>query len=76
MVVLPIVMLGLVPREVFPAAGWASDVLPFGHAVRFFAAALFDVHPWRALGREGAWLAAVGLAFGSLARLGMRRLTA
>jgi ABC-2 type transport system permease protein len=76
MVVLPIVMVGLVPREVFPAAGWASDVLPFGHAVRFFASALFDIDPWSAVARETAWLAALCAAFGALARLGMRRLTA
>jgi ABC-2 type transport system permease protein len=76
MVVLPIIMLGLVPREVFPAAGWASDALPFGHAVRLFASALFDFHPWPTLAREGAWLAGLTVGFGALARLGMRRLTA
>jgi hypothetical protein len=76
MIVLPVVMLGLVPREVFPAAGWASDVLPFGHAVRLFAATLFDVHPWRAIAREAAWLIAVCLAFAALARVAMRRLVA
>jgi ABC-type transport system involved in cytochrome c biogenesis permease component len=74
MVVLPVVMLGLVPREVFSAAGWASDVLPFSHAVRLFAAALFDVDPWGVVVREAAWLAGLGVAFGALARLGMRRL--
>jgi ABC-type transport system involved in cytochrome c biogenesis permease component len=74
MVVLPVVMLGLVPREVFSAAGWASDVLPFSHAVRLFAAALFDVDPWGVVVREAAWLAGLGAAFGALARLGMRRL--
>lgn len=76
MVVLPVVMLGLVPREVFSVAGWASDALPFSHAVRLFAASLFDVHPWGAVAREGAWLAGLCLAFGTLARLGMRRLVA
>jgi len=74
MVVLPVVMLGLVPREVFSAAGWASDALPFSHAVRLFAAALFDVDPWGVVAREAAWLAGLGAAFGALARLGMRRL--
>ena len=76
MVVLPIVMLGLVPREVFPVAGWASDALPFGHAVRLFASALFDLRPWATVVREGAWLAGLTVGFGVLARLGMRRLTA
>jgi ABC-2 family transporter protein len=73
-VVLPIVFLGLVPREVVPAAGWISDMLPFIHAVRFFSAALYDLSPWETLAREAAWLAAIGAIFGGLARIGTRRL--
>lgn len=76
LIVLPVVFLGLIPRQVFPLAGWVSDALPFVHAVRFFGAALFDVSPWATLGRETAWLVALGAAFAGLARLGMRRLTA
>ena len=76
LVVLPIVCLGLIPREVVPPAGWISDWLPFAHAVRFFGAALYDVEPWAVLLREGAWLAGLGLAFGALARLAARRLLA
>ncbi len=75
MVVLPIVLLGLVPRELFPAAGWVSDALPFAHAVRFFGSALYDLHPWKTVAREAAWLVGLGAVFASLARLGMRRLT-
>jgi ABC-2 family transporter protein len=75
-VVLPVVFLGLVPREVVPVAGWISDALPFIHAVRFFSAALYDLSPWETLVREAAWLAAIGAIFGGLARIGTRRLLA
>jgi ABC-2 type transport system permease protein len=74
LVVLPIVFLGLVPREVVAAAGWISDGLPFVHAVRFFSSALYDPSPWAALGRESAWLLGLGAVFSTLARLGVRRL--
>ena len=74
LVVLPVVFLGMVPREIVPAAGWVSDALPFAHAVRFFSAALYDVSPWHAVLREAIWLAALGLGFSVLARVGLRRL--
>ena len=74
LVVLPIVFLGLVPRELVPVAGWISDLLPFVHAVRLFASALYDASPWRTVAVEAAWLVALGLAFGGLARLGLRRM--
>jgi ABC-type Na+ efflux pump permease subunit len=76
LVVLPIVFLGLVPREVAAAAAWVSDALPFVHAVRFFASALYDVSPWRRLLEEGAWLVGLGAVFGLAARAGARRLMA
>jgi ABC-2 type transport system permease protein len=76
LVVMPLVFLGLVPPEVAPAAGWVSDALPFAHAVRFFVAALYDASPWGRLWREALWLCALGLVFGSGARLAMRRLLA
>jgi hypothetical protein len=76
LVVLPIVFLGLVPREIVPAAGWVSDALPFAHAVRFFSGALYDVSPWHAVAREAAWLVGLGLVFASAARIAMRRLVA
>jgi len=76
LVVLPIVFLGLVPREVVPAAGYVSDALPFTHAVRFFGAALYDARPWSAVAREGLWLAGLGAVFAAAARLGARRLLA
>jgi ABC-type Na+ efflux pump permease subunit len=76
LVVLPIVFLGLVPREIVPAAGWISDALPFAHAVRFFVSALYDASPWARLAREAAWLAGLAVVFGALARVSMRRLLA
>ncbi len=76
LVVMPIVFLGLVPREVVPVAGWLSDAMPFAHAVRYFAASLYDASPWGVVGREVAWLAGLGLLFGFLARAATRRLLA
>jgi ABC-2 type transport system permease protein len=76
LVVLPVVFLGLVPREIVPAAGVVSDALPFAHAVRFFSSSLYDAHPWAAVGREAAWLVGLGLAFGAAARVSARRLLA
>jgi ABC-2 type transport system permease protein len=76
LVVMPIVFVGLVPREVSPVAGWFSDGLPFVHAVRYFSSALYDTDPWGAVARELAWLAGLGAIFGGLARLATRRLLA
>jgi ABC-type Na+ efflux pump permease subunit len=72
LVVLPIVFLGLIPAEVFTAAGWVSDALPFSHGVRLFAAALFDYHPWGTVVRETAWLVGIGVVFGVAARAAVR----
>jgi ABC-type multidrug transport system permease subunit len=74
LVVLPIVFVGLVPREIAPAAGWVSDALPFAHAVRAFDVSLYDADPWRPLAAELAWLAGMTLVFGLLARQAARRL--
>ena len=74
LVVLPILFIGLVPREVAPVAGWISDALPFAHAVRLFASALYDVDPWRTVLVEAAWLVALGLVFLTGARVAARRL--
>ena len=60
LVVLPVVFLGLVPREIVPVAAWISDAFPFSHAVRFFASALYDGSPWGTVAREAAWLARSG----------------
>jgi hypothetical protein len=76
LVVLPIVFLGLIPAEIVPPAGWASDALPFAHSVRFFRSALYDLSPWDEVAREALWLVVLGLVFGGLARLGARRLLA
>ena len=74
LVVLPIIFLGLIPSEVVPPAGWASNVLPFTHAVRFFDSALYDLSPWRQVVRQALWLVALGGLFGVLARVSARRL--
>ncbi len=74
LVVLPIVFVGLVPREVVAAAGVASDALPFAHTVRLFVSALYDADPWRTVAVEAAWLAALAVVFGVLARRASRRL--
>ena len=76
LVVLPIVFLGVVPREVVPTAGWISDFLPFAHAVRFFSAALYDLRPWDTVLREAVWLIGLAVVFGAFARIGTRRLSA
>ncbi len=76
LVVLPVVFLGLVPREALAFAYWVSELLPFAHAVRWFDAALYDASPWRALGEQTAWLLGIGAVLWGLARLSMRRLAA
>ena len=58
------------------AARWISQAFPFAHAVDFFQASLYDNEPWGTLWREAAWLVGLALAFGTAARLGMRRLLA
>jgi hypothetical protein len=42
--------------------------------VRWFGAALYDTHPWHAVGVETLWLLAIGAVLGTLARSSMRRL--
>jgi ABC-2 type transport system permease protein len=76
LVVMPIVFLGLVPKEISPLAGWISDALPFAHAVRYFSSSLYDGDPWRTVLRELAWLVGLGAVFGGLARVATRRLLA
>jgi ABC-2 type transport system permease protein len=73
LVVLPVVFLGLIPREIFPAAAWASDLLPFVHAFRLFDAALYDLSPWGAVATETAWLVALGVVSGVAARFAVAR---
>src|SRR5207247_9410422 len=76
LVVLPIVFLGLLPSEIFPAAAWASDALPFVHAYRLFDASLYDFNPWGAVLREALWLLGLGTIFATLARSAVRTLGA
>jgi len=76
LVVMPIVFLGLVPKQVAPAAGWISDALPFVHSVRYFSSSLYDARPWGTVAREIAWLVGLGAVFGTAARIATRRLMA
>jgi hypothetical protein len=76
LVVLPVVFLGIVPREAAPAAGWVSDALPFAHEVRLFDALLYETSPWRTALVETAWLVAIGVVLVAGARALMRRLAA
>jgi hypothetical protein len=74
LVALPLVLLGLLPEGTSTVAGGISAAFPLAHAVDFFEAALYDADPWRRIGREAAWLAGLGAAFGAAARMGVRRL--
>jgi ABC-2 type transport system permease protein len=76
LVVLPIVFVGLVPREAVRVAGLVSDVFPFAHATRLFSGVLYEPSPWRTLAVEAAWLVGLALVAGALARLASRRLLA
>jgi len=73
---LPLVLLGLLPTGTVEAANVISNAFPFSHAVDFFQSALYDNDPWGTLAREATWLAGLAAAFGTGARLGMRRLLA
>ncbi|MGZ4359845.1 MAG: ABC transporter permease [Gaiellaceae bacterium] len=74
LVTLPIVLLGLVPREIAHAGGLVSDAFPFAHAVRLVGSALYDPSPWATVLPEGVWLAGLALVYGLLARLALPRL--
>ena len=76
LVTLPVVFLGVVPREAAPAAGWASDAFPFAHTVRLFDALLYETDPWRTVLVETAWLAGIAAVLAAGTRPLMRRLTA
>ena len=70
--VTPIVLVGLVPRQVSPLAADLSEFLPFAPAARAFGAALFDAEPLsKALEGSGHLLlltAALGVASVALFR--------
>lgn len=75
LVALPIVLLGLIPREIAPPAGFVSDIFPFSHGERFFSSALYDLHPWATVGPEALWLLGLLVLWGAVARLAQPRLT-
>jgi hypothetical protein len=73
---LPIVLVGIVPTGIVPAAGWVSDAFPFVHATRFFDGAISDADPAGRLAREAAWLVGLASVYGVAARMSVRRLLA
>jgi hypothetical protein len=75
LVALPIVLLGLVPREIVPPAGIISDFFPFSHGERFFGSALYDLHPWATIAPESLWLLGLLVLWGAVARVALPRLT-
>ena len=75
LVALPIVLLGLVPREIVPPAGIISDFFPFSHGERFFGSALYDLHPWATIVPESLWLLGLLVFWGAVARVVLPRLT-
>ncbi|MGD0273641.1 MAG: ABC transporter permease [Gaiellaceae bacterium] len=75
LVALPIVLLGLIPREIVPPAGVVSDFLPFSHGQRFFGSALYDLHPWATIAPETLWLIGLLAFWGTVARFVLPRLT-
>jgi ABC-2 family transporter protein len=74
LVALPIVLLGLVPSSIVPAAGGVSEAFPFAHAVDLFGAALSDADPAATVVREALWLLGLTVVFAALARVLVRRL--
>jgi ABC-type transport system involved in multi-copper enzyme maturation permease subunit len=74
LIALPIVLIGLVPGQIIPLVGPISEIFPFGHAVSFFSSALFDLHPWSSLIREGLWLIGLAFLWSLPARLALPRL--
>jgi ABC-2 family transporter protein len=74
LVALPIVLLGLVPSSIVPAAGGISQALPFAHTANLLSAALADADPAVTVLREMGWLLGLGAVFAVLARVAVRRL--
>ena len=74
LVALPLMLLSLVPAGSIAAASWIGSLFPFGHAQSALSAALYDAHPAGTILRQGAWLLALGLAYGAAARVAARRM--
>jgi hypothetical protein len=71
--VTPIVLVGLVPRQVSPLAAAVSEFLPFVPAVRAFGAALFDAAPLSTALEASAHLALLTAALGAASLTLFRR---
>jgi hypothetical protein len=74
LVALPIMLIGLVPSSVVPAAGAISQAFPFSHTVDLLSAALADANPTTEVLSQVGWLIGLGVAFAVLARVAVRRL--
>jgi hypothetical protein len=65
--VTPIVLVGLVPRQVSPLAFHISELLPFAPAARAFGATLFDAAPLSTALAASAHLVLLTAALGAAA---------
>jgi hypothetical protein len=74
--VTPIVLVGLVPRQVSPLAFHISELLPFAPAARAFGATLFDAAPLSTALAASAHLALLTAVLGAAALGLFRRLQA
>ena len=73
---LPVALAGVIPAGAFAFADWLRAAVPFGHAVDYTTAALYDTDPWASVLRQSLWLLTLALVFGLLARIAARRLLA
>ena len=74
--VTPIVLVGLVPREVSPLAAGISEFLPFAPAARAFGAALFDSAPVTSVLAASGHLLLLTAALGAASLALFRRFSA
>jgi ABC-2 type transport system permease protein len=72
--VLPVIFLGIVPRELSPTAARISEAFPFAPSAHVFSDVLFVSAPLGGLASGLAHLALLTLVFGGAARLAARRL--
>jgi hypothetical protein len=72
--ILPVIFLGIVPRELSPMAARISDAFPFAPSAHVFSDVLFVSEPLGGLAGGLAHLVLLTLIFGGAARLAARRL--
>jgi ABC-type multidrug transport system permease subunit len=74
--VTPLVLVGLVPRQVSPLAAQVSELLPFAPAARAFGATLFDAAPLSTMLWASGHLVLLSVALGGAAMALFRRFQA